>query len=136
MYKAYLLILFMLLFSFSGCFAQQYTQEEESPAVEAEAADPFTWDFGQVKEAEVLKHEFILKNDSTKPLNIKEVNTSCGCTVSEVKKKNLEPGESTLIEVKFDSTGYSGSVQQYIYVNTDSIENPVIRFTIKADVIK
>jgi hypothetical protein len=45
------------------------------------------FDFGKVKQGEVLKHTFSLKNDSTKNvLNIKNVHTSCGCTASEVKK--------------------------------------------------
>jgi hypothetical protein len=98
--------------------------------------EPNTWDFGKIKEGQIPKHEFILKNESNKPLNIKEVNTSCGCTASEVKKRNLFPGESTLIDVSFDSKGYFGPTQQFIYVHTDSLDNPVIRYIIKADVVK
>lgn len=95
-----------------------------------------TWDFGSVKEAEVVKHDFTLKNDSERILNITGVDTSCGCTVSDTQDTNLASGEETLIEVSFDSKGYSGPVSQYVYVNTDSLEEPVIRFTIKANVVK
>lgn len=98
--------------------------------------NPYLWDFGQVKEGEILKHNFILKNESQDVLNIKDVNTSCGCTVSKVEKKVLLPGESTLIEVEFDTKGYSGLTQQYIYVHTDNLDNPVLRFIIKAEAIK
>jgi hypothetical protein len=48
----------------------------------------------------------------------------------------LPPKESTLLEVKFNSKGYSGPTQQYIYVHTDNLDNPVLKFTIKAEVIK
>ena len=100
------------------------------------AVDPFTWDFGQVKQGEVVSHSFILKNDSAKTLKIIGVNTSCGCAVSETKKKILSPQESTEVAVKFNSKGYLGAVQQFVYVNTDNVDKPVIRFIIKADVVK
>ncbi|MDD2927776.1 MAG: DUF1573 domain-containing protein [Candidatus Omnitrophica bacterium] len=102
----------------------------------ADQPDPYAWDFGKVKPGEVVAHSFILKNGSPKALRITGVNTSCGCTVSEVKKKILLPGESTPVEIKFNSKGYSGAVQQFTYVNTDDVDKPVIRFIIKADVVK
>ncbi len=102
----------------------------------AQQPDPNAWDFGKVKQGEIAAHNFTLKNDSDKTLNIKSVNTSCGCTVSEVKKKVLLPGESTTLEVKFNSKGYSGNVQQFAYVNTDRTVDPIIRFTVKANVVK
>ena len=133
MNRGFLLILFLLFFS-SGCFAQQYKPEEL--ALNKEEQDPSTWDFGEIKAGEILKHEFVLKNETAQALNIKEVTSSCGCTASEAKKTELLPGESTTIEVKFNSTNYSGPVQQYVYVHTDSLDNPVIRYIIKADVEK
>lgn len=102
----------------------------------ADQPDPYTWDFGRVKHGEVAAHSFTLKNNSKKALKITAVNTSCGCTVSGVKKKILLPGESTPVEIKFNSKGYSGDIQQFTYVNTDDIDNPVIRFIIKAHVVK
>jgi hypothetical protein len=98
--------------------------------------EPYVFDFGRIKEGEVLKHEFILKNETSKILNIKDVNTSCGCTVSEVEKRSLQPNESTVIKVKFNSRGYSGPTQQYVYVHTDNLDKPVIRYIIKAEVVK
>lgn len=126
----------VFLFFCLGCSAQSSIEEKNNPAGTAEKQDPNVWDFGKVKENQILKHAFVLKNDSAKPLKIKEVNTSCGCTASEAKKSDLLPGESTLIEVSFDSKGYSGETKQFIYVHTDSLENPIIRFIIKADVAK
>ncbi|HTZ10844.1 MAG TPA: DUF1573 domain-containing protein [Candidatus Margulisiibacteriota bacterium] len=115
------LALLMVLLIISGCWAQQ---------------DPYLWDFGVVKEGEVLKHEFVLKNESAKKLTIKEVATSCGCTASEAKKKELLPGESTTIEVKFQSKGYSGAVKQVVYVTTDNLDNMFIKYIIKANVVR
>ncbi len=99
-------------------------------------ADPYTWDFGKIKQGEIVTHKFSLKNESAKPLNITAVNTSCGCTVSVVKKKVLLPQESAEVDVKFNSKGYLGAVQQFVYVNTDNVDNAIIRFIIKANVTK
>ena len=133
-----LLILLFLSFPLQGCYSQN--QEEITSQAEitdqAEIPDPYSWDFAQVKEGEVLEHTFVLKNESEKTLTIKEVNTSCGCTAFKVEKKVLLPGESTEIEVQFNTKGYSGLTQQYVYVHTDSLDKPIIRFIIKAEVIK
>jgi hypothetical protein len=116
----------------AGCFAQ--TVENLAGTKEEENRDPNTWDFGQVKEGEVYKHVFIFKNEGAKLLTIKGITSSCGCTASEIKKKELPPGESTEVEVKFNSKGYSGPIKQFVYVNTDDVDNSVIRFIITADV--
>ena len=129
---AFCFILF-LVFPLQGCYSQN--NQEKIPQ-DSKTSDPYSWDFGQVKEGGVLKHVFILKNESGKNMTIKDVNTSCGCTVSRAEKKNLLSGESAPIEVQFNSKGYSGGVQQYIYVHTDSLDKPIIRFIIKAEVMK
>jgi uncharacterized cupredoxin-like copper-binding protein len=107
-----------------------------SEAQNGEVDQQFVWDFGKVQEKTTSLHEFIFKNQGTKRLFIKEITTSCGCTVSSVKKKDLAPGEETAITVKFDSKGYNGATKQFIYVHTDDPANPVVRFVIKADVEK
>jgi len=134
MKKIYLVLGIVLLLSVTGCFAQTNPQAIAELPNPPERQD--LWDFGQVKEGLILQHGFILKNKSQKPLNITGTHTSCGCTVSKVEKNTLLPGEETLIGVKFNSAGYSGPVEQYVYVNTDEVENPILKFTVKAQVIK
>lgn len=102
----------------------------------AQKADPNEWDFGRVKQGKVLVHEFELKNGSNKVLTINNIHTSCGCTVSKAEKGSLRPKESTKIRVTFNTRGYAGKISQYAYVNTDSPDNPIIRFIIKAEVVK
>ncbi len=133
-----ILLLLFLSFPLQGCYSQNEseTAAKQETVSQLETDDPYAWDFGQIGEGEIVNHDFILKNESEKTLTIKDVNTSCGCTVSQVKKKILLPGESTKIEVRFNSKKYSGRVQQYIYVHTDSLDKPIIKFTIKAEVIK
>jgi len=125
-----LILLIFILFLLSGC------NSPNKPAItpRSEIIDPYSWDFGRVKEGVILEHSFVLKNESKVTLNIKDINTSCGCTVSKVQKKVLLPGEATLIEVNFNTKGYSAKVQQFINVHTDNLDNPILRFIIKAQV--
>jgi len=122
--RKFALVLAVVLLPISICCAEENIAESRS------------WDFGKVKEGVKLEHEFILTNNSDKVLNVKDVTTSCGCTVSEVKKKVLEPKESTTIKVTFNSKGYSGTIHQFVYVNTDSSVEPIVQFKIKAFVEK
>jgi hypothetical protein len=101
---------------------------------EAEPGDVFSWNFGELKAGNVVKHVFIFKNRSQKQQNIKDVTTSCGCAISKVEKRSLKPGEETAIEVEFNSKGYSGEVKQYVYLHTEDPDNPVVRFIIQAKV--
>ncbi|MDD4980951.1 MAG: DUF1573 domain-containing protein [Candidatus Omnitrophica bacterium] len=127
------IFLFLVFFPLilGGC-----AQSRQNLLAPLQTADNYSWDFGKRQEGEVLKHAFTFKNDSKQTIKINEVNTSCGCTVSKVEKKVLLSGEATAIEVQFNTKGYSGSVQQYVYVHTDDFDNPVLRFIIKAEIVK
>jgi hypothetical protein len=128
-------LLFLSLLT--GCYSQaQVLENTAGQAAQVKKDDPYLWDFGAVKAGKPIEHEFVFTNNSEKPINITGSYTSCGCTVSKIAKKSLLPGESTAIDVQFKTTGYSGNVQQFIYVNTDDPANPAFKFTIKANVIK
>lgn len=132
------ILFIVIIFALNGCFIRNQNSASIQISVIEKAIphDPYTWDFGQVKAGSILEHSFILKNETQDVLTITGTNTSCGCTVSKIEKKTLSPGENTLVAVQFNTKGYSGTVQQYIYVNTDSLDNSVLRFIIKADVVK
>ncbi len=120
---------FLLSFFLISCASRQANLKNQQ-------TQENTWDFGRVTQGRVLEHVFILSNLKDRPLSIKSINTSCGCTVSETQKKLLLSGEQTQINVKFHTQGYSGTIKQQVYVNTDDIYEPVIKFTITAQVIK
>jgi len=144
-------LLLALVFFLLG-FVLIHTQIPRSPLAEGYQEDSLVWDAGRAQEGAVLEHSFALKNASRNLWHIKNINTSCGCTTSEVKKKILLPGEATSINVRFNTQGYSGNIQQYVYVYVDildaaaaskvkiedvpPIDNQIIRFIIKAYLAK
>ena len=66
--------------------------------------DKKEYDFGTVTDGEIIETTFIVTNTGKSPLIITDAKTTCGCTVPTwPKDKPIAPGESTNIEVKFDS---------------------------------
>jgi len=124
----------VLLFVFIGG-RPAFAQIQEPPVEELNAKDQNTWDFGKVKEGEIFKHNFVLKNNSKFPMRIKEVYTSCGCTTAHVREKVNAPGKEALVEAAFNSKGYSGPAEQYVYVRIYKRTEEVIKFEIEADVL-
>ena len=133
---ASLFLLSFFIFQFACAEAPIVPSDKAGYYAPNNITDPNEWDFGKVQQGQVLKHDFLLKNETRDVLKIISINTSCGCTASQSDKESLKPNESTAINVTFNSKGYAGEVKQFIYVNTDNAYFPVVKFIIKAEVIK
>ncbi|TAE76036.1 MAG: DUF1573 domain-containing protein [Bacteroidetes bacterium] len=62
-----------------------------------------TYNFGKIRKGEKVTTSFYYKNTGTKSINILQVQTSCGCTITEWSKKIIEVGKTGEISVTFDS---------------------------------
>lgn len=62
-----------------------------------------TYDFGEVEEGTIVKHEFKFKNTGNVPLNILNAQASCGCTIPEWPKEPVPPGGTGVILAKFNT---------------------------------
>ena len=67
--------------------------------------------------ADPLRH-FKFKNTGTEPLVIKNARGSCGCTVPQYKKEPVAPGETSEIEVRYD-TQRPGAFSKSITIDTN-----------------
>ena len=69
-------------------------------------------DFGTVTDGEVIETSFTITNVGKSALIITDAKTTCGCTVPTwPKDKPVQPGESTVIKVKFNTAGKGGGRQ-------------------------
>ncbi|HBH23766.1 MAG TPA: hypothetical protein DDY13_10125 [Cytophagales bacterium] len=92
--------------------------------------DDAEFDFGTIKEGDVVEHTFKFVNDGEEPLIIQKATASCGCTVPSWPKEPISPGESGEIQVRFDSKGKPNQQTKRITI-TANTNPPVTRLTIK-----
>jgi hypothetical protein len=88
-------------------------------------------DFGKIDSGKVVDMEFKFVNAGDETLIIKNINSSCGCTVPKVEKKEYQPGETGDIPVKFYSKGYNGQIVKTITISTNDGDNPYTTLKIK-----
>jgi hypothetical protein len=93
-----------------------------------------TWDFGKIKQGDIASHEFVFTNEGDDTLKIEKVATSCGCTAALVSDREIAPGKTGKVEVKFNSQGYGGNVAKIIYVFSNDPKEAQKALDIKADV--
>lgn len=72
------------------------------------------FDFGEIKDGEVVSHIFKFKNIGEAELIINDAHASCGCTVPSWPKEPIAVGEEGTIEVKFNSKNRIGKNKKTI----------------------
>ena len=84
-------------------------------------------DFGVVYEkGGDVSFDFVLTNNSTDPVIINKVLTSCGCTTPSWTKAPIEPKKSGAITVSYNPNGRVGPIAKTITVYTSISPNPFI----------
>lgn len=76
--------------------------------------------FGTIQEGEKVTFSFRFKNTGKEPLEILEVNTSCGCTVPEKPQAPIQPGETGFIKTSFNSDRRPGETHKTIMVRSNA----------------
>lgn len=92
------------------------------------------WNFGKVKQGEVLSHEFIFTNEGDATLVIQKVSTSCGCTAALVSADKIPPGKEGRIEIKLDTRGYGGQLSKLVYVDSNDPGEAHRQLEVAADI--
>lgn len=92
-------------------------------------------DFGDVKQGESVTTVFMISNSGGDILEIKDVRATCGCTAVKPDKNQLKPGESTKLEVTFNSKGRRGHQKKQVKVKTNDPDNQELVLTIKCNVV-
>lgn len=94
-----------------------------------------SYDFGDIKQGETVSHIFVLSNSGGDLLKISDVKASCGCTAAAPEKKELAPGESTNLTVKFNSSGRQGKQTKTVRIFSNDTQNPEMILTISGNVV-
>ena len=72
---------------------------------------------------------FKFTNDGNEPIILSNVRASCGCTVPTWPKEPIMPGQTGVIDVKYN-TSNPGRIDKYITVTSNAVNNNQIRLRI------
>lgn len=120
-------IITIALFVFTG-FALQ-AQETAKMEFESEVID-----YGEITKGSDGVRTFVFTNTGTIPLVIKNVTSSCGCTIPSKPEDPVLPGEKGEIKVKYD-TNIVGPIRKTITVYSNA-EEPAKSIKIKGRVLE
>ena len=122
--KKLLLIIYCISFTIS-------TQSQEKNA--EVSFNETIIDYGTIENGADGKKTFKFKNIGNSPLIFSRIFSSCGCTIPKKPEKPIQPGESGIIEVEYD-TKRTGLFQKAITVNSNA-KTPNIILRIKGEVL-
>ncbi|HLV91646.1 MAG TPA: DUF1573 domain-containing protein [Aequorivita sp.] len=118
--KKFALIALVALISFTAQAQAEITFKSE------------TIDYGTISKGSDGLRVFEFTNTGDAPLIITNVRSSCGCTIPKKPDGPVAPGESSTIEVKYD-TNRVGPIRRSITVMSNASE-PMIALKIKGEV--
>lgn len=95
---------------------------------------PASFDFGSMHQNQTRNAETFIKNVGTDTLNIQFVRPTCGCTAADLEVTSLAPGESTKLEITFNSKRFSGPVTKQVHIGSDDPANRQVTLMLSADV--
>ncbi len=97
----------------SGEMTREEVIEKSVGIPRVEVAGGTTYDFGNMKLGESMSHEFPFRNIGDGPLNLTMGTSTCKCTIGNLNKSMLMPGEETMIKLtwtpKAAALGFSQS---------------------------
>lgn len=94
--RKFLALIALVAFAATATFAQT----KSGPAMKFEQT---TVDYGTIEQNSDPLRTFSFKNTGNTPLIITGARGSCGCTVPSYPKKPIAPGETAVIEVRYDT---------------------------------
>lgn len=150
--KEIIISLFCVLIFVVG-FAFIFTGEKKIPADRPQAeTGQVLYDLGEIKVSDVKQQDFSLKNIGNRPLQILNVNSSCGCTAGQIIYQGvtskeysmhaqgsgyvteIAPGDEAVVRLIYRPAimPVYGSVEREVYVSTNDPKKSRLVFSIKA----
>jgi hypothetical protein len=99
--------------------------------------DTLVHDFGTIKEGDIVSCDFKFTNTGDENLYIRYVEQACGCMATQFSKKPIKPGQSSVINVKFNSKDRPGPFRKTMVIRTNipRSKNDPLMLMIKGNVI-
>ena len=97
--------------------------------------DQPVYEFGEMDNGLDVEHDFVLKNEGDLTLEIKNVRTSCGCTVANISEKMVKPGMETTVKTKLTLRNRNGPQHKNITVESNDPKQPNYVLTLQGSAV-
>ena len=94
------------------------------------------YDFGRIQAGELVKHTFMFTNNGDQPLELSNVQPSCGCTTAGEWSRKVMNGQTGLVPIQFNSSHFNGDVFKTISVSSNDRQKPVVVLQLKGKIWK
>ena len=111
-----------------GYFPEQ-TMGKASPRITVDSKD---LDLGRF--TTVANGSIFLSNQGSQDLEIRKVETNCGCIITSLNKLKLKPGEQTELAIKFEAQNHKGRQYKTITLHTNDPINPALVINIRGEI--
>lgn len=91
-------------------------------------------DFGEVAPGTRVEHRFEIVNRGDRVLEIRPIESSCGCRASLAAADTVAPGESAGVLLSVDPTERSGPTSAWVRIGTNDPLDPELRFVLQGRV--
>jgi len=129
MKKIFLLVLAAAAFTAcqqSKSTTTETTVTEKTTTTEVPSADAAVisfeqgmYNFGKITQGDKVNYDFKFKNAGKSPLIITDATATCGCTIPEIPKEPVKPGETGVIKVVFNSAGKLGMQDKIVTITSN-----------------
>jgi len=85
--------------------------------------DENVYDFGTIKEGEVVEKKYTFKNIGTAPLVVLNATSTCGCTIPEWPKAHILPDSTGIVTVRFNSKNKEGAQNKEVTIFANTLPN-------------
>jgi len=112
---------------------QEFHPVREGPCL---SVRPKIFDVGKVHEGDTLTRTFVLCNEGTYPLEIAKVEPRCKtCIETELKRREIPPGESEDLVVSYELTDTVGDFVRYIAIESNDPADPSISVILQGRIV-
>lgn len=87
---------------------------------------PDSLEFGLMQQFQAETTVLTISNTGDAPLEISEVEVTCGCTAAEMERNTIAPGASYALDVTFNSQRFGGDTVKYILIHSNDPFNSVL----------
>lgn len=103
---------------------KQVTAKNDNPNAPVIKFNKVVHDYGAVEQHGDGRCKFEFTNTGKEPLILSNVRSSCGCTVPEWPRQPILPGQSNVINVKYD-TKRMGAINKSVHVYSNAKVSPI-----------